>query len=51
MPVVGRSVRCDGCAVGKQLTRVVEDDDAIAEQAPPLLRMADDSMGRLAVRR
>jgi hypothetical protein len=39
MPMVGRRGQ-DGAAVGEQLTQVVERNDAVAQQAPPLLEMA-----------
>ena len=47
---VCRPVRRDGISVGEQLTGVLENDDAVAEQAPALLRMADDRPGRLTIR-
>ncbi len=34
---VGRPMRCDDIAVGEQLTCVLEQQDAIAQQAPALL--------------
>jgi hypothetical protein len=36
--------------VGQELARVVEDDDAVAQQAPPLLRVEGDGAGCVAVR-
>ena len=45
----GSAVRGDGAAVGEQLTGVLEDDDAVAEQAPALLREAGDDPGGLPV--
>jgi hypothetical protein len=47
---VGGAVRPYLCAVGEQFSGVFEDDDAIAEQAPTLLWVADKSSGRLTVR-
>jgi hypothetical protein len=37
-------------AVGQELARVVEDDDAVAQQAPPLLGVEGDGAGRVTVR-
>src|SRR5215471_20779816 len=48
---VGGPVRGDGGATGEQFPGVLEDDDAVAEQAPALLGMADNGPGSLAVRR
>jgi len=57
-PVVGlgdQRVACraavggDGAAVGQQFAGVLEDDDAVAEQAPALLRETCDDPGGLAV--
>jgi len=36
--------------VGQQLARVVEADDAVAQQAPPLLGVEGDDVGRVTVR-
>jgi len=47
---VGGAVRSDTSAVRQKLARVLEDHDAIAEQAPALLGVADDSVCRLTVR-
>jgi hypothetical protein len=47
---VSGPVRRDARAVGEQLPGVLEDHDAIAEQAPSLLRVADNSVCRFAVR-
>src|SRR5215831_5058190 len=47
---VGGPVRCDGRAVGQQFTGVLEDHDAVAEQAPALLGVADDGVRRFAIR-
>jgi hypothetical protein len=43
-------VRRDGRAVRQELPGVLEDHDAVAEQAPALLRVADNGMRRFAVR-
>ena len=40
----------DHAAVGEKFARVVENDHAVAEQAPALLRVADDGVRRFAVR-
>jgi len=47
---VGRPVRSDARAVGKQFPGVFEDHDAIAEQAPALLGVTDDDVRCFAVR-
>jgi hypothetical protein len=39
-----------GPSVGQELARVVEEDDAVAQQAPPLLGVANDTTGLGAVR-
>jgi hypothetical protein len=44
-------MRRDDLAVGQQLPGVIEEDDAITEQAPTLLWVVSHSMGRLPVRR
>jgi len=36
--------------VGQEFARVVEDDDAVAQQAPPLLGAEGDDVGRVTVR-
>jgi hypothetical protein len=36
--------------VGQELARVVEEDDSVAEQAPPLLGVEGDGAGRVTVR-
>ena len=36
--------------VGQELARVVEEDDAVAQQAPSLLGAEDDGAGRAAVK-
>jgi hypothetical protein len=47
---VGRlAVRGDRSAAGQQLAGVVEDDHAVAQQAPPLLGVAGNGAGGLAV--
>jgi len=43
-------VRRDGRAVRQEFPRVFEDHDAVAEQTPALLRVADNGMRRFAVR-
>jgi hypothetical protein len=45
----GSAVRFDHGAVGQDLARVVEDDDAVAEQAPTLLPTARDDPRGFAV--
>jgi len=37
-------------ATGQELARVVEEDDAVAQQAPPLLGVEGDDVGRVTVR-
>jgi hypothetical protein len=52
-PVEGqirRPVRRDGLAIGQEFPRVFEDHDAVAEQAPALLGVADNGVRRFAVR-
>jgi hypothetical protein len=44
-------VRRDDLPVGEQLSGVFEKDDAVTEQAPTLLGVVSNSMGRLPVRR
>ena len=44
--LVGRN----GTAAGQELARVVEEDDAVAQQAPPLLGMEGNDAGRVTVR-
>jgi hypothetical protein len=41
--------RGDGAAVGEQFAEIVEDDHAVAEQAPPLFRVGRDDPGGVAV--
>ena len=36
-------------AVGQEFARVVEDDDAVAQQAPPLLGVEGDGVSRVTV--
>ena len=43
------AMRLDHPAVGQQLAGVLEDHDAVAEQAPALLRVADQHAGGLPV--
>src|ERR1700759_1793951 len=47
---VGGAVRCDGGAVRQQFAGVFEDHDAVAEQAPALLGVADYGVRRFAIR-
>ena len=35
--------------IGQELARVVEDDDAVAQQVPPLLGVEGDDVGRVTV--
>src|SRR5690606_12908899 len=46
----GGAVRRDGGAAGQELTGVLEQDDAVAQQAPPLLGVAGQGAGGFAVR-
>ena len=41
----------DALAVRKQLTGVLEEDDAIAKEAPTLLRVCRDDMSSIAIER
>jgi hypothetical protein len=47
---VGRAVRGNRTTVRQEFARVVEKDDAVAQEAPPLLRMERDGVGRVTVR-
>jgi hypothetical protein len=47
---VGRTVGRDDASVGHELAQVVEADQAVAQQAPPLLRVEGDDAGGVAVR-
>jgi hypothetical protein len=47
---VSGPVRCDARAVRQQFPGVFEDHDAIAEQTPTLLGVADYGMRRFAIR-
>ena len=47
--VVGGTVRVDDLAVGQQLTGVLEEHHAVAQQAPALLRVAGEGVGGLPV--
>ena len=47
-PDAGRVVWRDGAAVGQEPARVVEEDDAVAQQAPPLPGMVCDDPDRAA---
>jgi hypothetical protein len=49
-PDAGRVMWRDCAAVGQQPARVVEEDDAVAQQAPPLLGVEGDGVGRVTVR-
>jgi hypothetical protein len=46
----GRAVRGDCAAVGQELAGVIEQHDAVAQQAPPLLGVEGDGAGRVTVR-
>jgi hypothetical protein len=46
--VEGSRVRRFGAPVGREYPAVVEEHDAVAQQAPALLRVADDHVGRRA---
>ena len=46
---VNRPARRNRAAVRQQLARVVEQDDAVAEQAPSLLGVTGDGAGRVTV--
>lgn len=45
------ALRGDGAAVGQELAGVVEEDHAVAQQAPALLGESGDHFGRFAVSR
>jgi hypothetical protein len=47
---VNQPVWGNRATVGQELARVVEEDDAVAQQAPPLLGMEGDDAGRVTVR-
>src|SRR5215469_4536608 len=47
---VCRAVGGDGGTAREQFASVLEDNDAVTEQAPSLLRMTDDGACRLAIR-
>ena len=47
---VGGPVRVDHSAVGEKFTRVVEEEYAVAQQAPPLLGVKRHRVGSVAVR-
>ena len=49
-PDAGRVVWRDCAAVGQEPAGVVEEDDAVAQQAPPLLGVEGDGVGRVTVR-
>ncbi len=44
------AVRGNRTAVGQEFAGVVEEDDAVAQQAPPLLRVEGDGAGRVTIR-
>ena len=48
--LAGRAARGNDPAATQDLAHVVEHDHAVAQQAPPLLRMDGDSVGGVAVR-
>jgi hypothetical protein len=43
-------VRRNHATIGQELARVVEDDDVVAQQAPPMLGVEGDGMRRATVR-
>ena len=47
---VGQQVRRNSAAVGQEHAGVVEEDDAVTQQAPSLLGVVGDGVGRVAVR-
>ena len=47
---VNQPVRRNRAAIGQELARVVEEDDAVAQQVPPLLGVEGDDVGRGTVR-
>jgi hypothetical protein len=49
-PDAGRAVWRNGAAIWQELAGVVEEDDAVAQQAPPLLGVEGDGAGRVTVR-
>lgn len=49
-PDAGQVLWRDCAAVGQERARVVEEDDAVAQQAPPLLGVEGDGVGRVTVR-
>jgi hypothetical protein len=48
-PDAGGAVRGNRPAAGKNLAHVVEHDHSVAQQAPSLLGMSGDGMGRVPV--
>jgi hypothetical protein len=46
---VGRAVRRNYPTVGQELARVVEEDHAVAQEAPPLVGVEGDGVGGVAV--
>jgi hypothetical protein len=48
--VGGGTLREHHPTVREQLAEVVEEDHAVAQEAPPLLGVGGDGVGRLAVR-
>jgi hypothetical protein len=49
LSVVNQPVRRNRATVWVKLTCVVEDDNAVAEQAPPLLGVEGDGAGRVTI--
>lgn len=47
---VAAAIRCDCSAVGQEFAQVVEQDQAVAQKAPPLLRVEGDGPGGFAAR-
>jgi hypothetical protein len=47
---VNQPVWRNRATVGQELARVVEENDAVAQQAPPLLGVEGDYVGRVTVR-
>jgi hypothetical protein len=43
-------VRRNRATVGQEFASVVEEDDAVAQEAPPLLGVEGDGAGRVTVR-
>ncbi len=47
---MNQPVRWNRATAGQELARVLEEDDAVAQQAPSLLGVEGDGVGRVAVR-